>query len=766
MVLPGMLLAFILTLQAVAAAQPPAAGVNEPSNEAAEAPDAEATANEPSPGAPAGDEATADEQLPNSARAAFEQAVEEVAGRYVELSQRRQQLAAGNRFLRQQAESLPGAGPSAAASMLLKDIEWADRRVRQASLHLLGQNAQPVAAAARHADAQLAADAQRAVETWAALRSDVIQRRVETDRLRRLRAAVAEPAFLLNLDARWFWLSGLLAVGTLVGLVFHQQRHELRRILFGGARTTALYVALLAVLGLLAIGSVATFFYTSGGLSAGRLALSDPRVDVELLEPFRAEAEKLEPVVEELGQERAELLRRSDEAVAGVEVALRSSLPEGSPLPPSWADYRGELLGICEALAVLDAVPVALRLDREELETLRGEAAGHRTAIGALRWARQVIRGGLGLVVLALAGGGGLLLWRSARDERERVASVCPLCLGRDCLEPTGPAPGAAYEPEPLQPATGMVRCRNVISREPYQECDYQFAAIYQEMSKLCFPTMGVPQAGKTHWLAMLYWELSRGHYPERLRFEKLRTGGAENFDRIVEDILTARIGTAATQRDRIPHPVVFSCRDNDPLGRSELLVNIFDYSGEVTADMGVEDYRRRRALAAEGFFFFLDPTFPNEPQAKALADFREDLRVLRGLAGGDQLRTPIALCVSKIDLLAGQSYSLPGGGDAVEHFYSELGRVDPSGESFSWSVIRQRSRLTADLARVIWPGWEIERQIKDLFGGRYLFFPLTPVGLDGLGETDLSLRTISPFGLAQPLFWLLQMNGYPILDR
>ena len=63
-----------------------------------------------------------------------------------------------------------------------------------------------------------------------------------------------------------------------------------------------------------------------------------------------------------------------------------------------------------------------------------------------------------------------------------------------------------------------------------------------------------------------------------------------------------------------------------------------------------------------------------------------------------------------------------------------------------------------------LWPGWQIERQIDDLFGGRYAFFPLTPVGLDGRGEADLSLRTISPFGLLEPLLWLLQMTGHPVL--
>jgi hypothetical protein len=289
--------------------------------------------------------------------------------------------------------------------------------------------------------------------------------------------------------------------------------------------------------------------------------------------------------------------------------------------------------------------------------------------------------------------------------------------------------------------------------------------AVYRQMTKLCFPTLGIPQAGKKHWLAMLYWELNRGSYPSPVQFEKVKSQSSEDFDVIVEEILHSRIGTAATQRQRIPHPLVFNFRDRDRWGRSSMLVNIFDYSGEVTSDMGVEDYRRRRALDGDGFLFFLDPTYPSEPQAKALADFREDLRLIQGIPAGRHVRTPVALCVSKIDLLAGQGFALPDGGDAIGAFYEDLARIDPSGEGLTTAIIESRSRLVAQLRDTIWPGWQIERQIDDLFGGRYLFFPLTPVGLDGRGERDLSLRTISPFGLLEPMLWLLEMNGYPVLS-
>jgi hypothetical protein len=40
----------------------------------------------------------------------------------------------------------------------------------------------------------------------------------------------------------------------------------------------------------------------------------------------------------------------------------------------------------------------------------------------------------------------------------------------------------------------------------------------------------------------------------------------------------------------------------------------------------------------------------------------------------------------------------------------------------------------------------------------------LTPVGLEGARETDLSNRVISPVGILDPLLWLLHMNGYPVV--
>ena len=192
--------------------------------------------------------------------------------------------------------------------------------------------------------------------------------------------------------------------------------------------------------------------------------------------------------------------------------------------------------------------------------------------------------------------------------------------------------------------------------------------------------------------------------------------------------------------------------------------MNIFDYSGEVTQRMTLEDPQRRRMLDADGYIFFLDPTASSEEQAKELMDFSEDVQIVRKTKAGQTIRAPVALCVSKIDLLVNQAYADPGGGGEIGQFYDELARLD-EGNQISLEAIDARSDMIERLRDVIWPGWQIEQQVDQLFGGRFKFFPMTPVGLNELGETDLTNRTINPRWILEPLVWLLNMNGYPVLD-
>jgi hypothetical protein len=154
-----------------------------------------------------------------------------------------------------------------------------------------------------------------------------------------------------------------------------------------------------------------------------------------------------------------------------------------------------------------------------------------------------------------------------------------------------------------------------------------------------------------------------------------------------------------------------------------------------------------------QGVVLFLDPTLPFETLAKDLEKFRDLLRSLRQRVP----EVPVALCVNKIDLLVNQPY---GEGGNIDSFFS---RLDEIGETFSLDAINERSKLVAQLTDTIWPGWHIEREIDSLFGGRHLFFPMSQVRPDNIGETDLLKIRVNPFGVHEPIFWLLHMTGHSV---
>jgi hypothetical protein len=687
----------------------------------------------------------------------------ELAERYVADSVARLRLKAEIDLTARELRRGPGGSQGGSAEQRrIAEISQTPAPSREALLGALESGSDEVLKALRQASARLPRDVDPLQTAWQSIRREINRGQFLLFQVKGSLRVAGQAASLLSVDKRWFWLFGVIAVASLLVVVLHDRRHELRRMFNGGrARAMGLSKILAAALAVLTVLALTTF------------VLEDHIYEWLLTLGTTGEASPRQSLIQrnaDLAREVQELRTAKEKQESQLSGAGRGANPTNStanaphpaahtPMVSSATEFRREVAEIWTSLALLESLPRAIAADQAELKELRAELARNTAATLRYLRLRQAIRGGLGVVLLVLTAASGFLFWQGVEQRRRVVAETCPLCLGQECLEPE-PAAGARG------PGTvATVKCHNVVSRHPREECNYAFAAAYRSMQKLCFPTLGVPQAGKTHWLSMIYWELNRGNYPKAVQFEKAKSRTSEDFDILVEEILTSRIGTAATQRERIPRPLVFNFRDRDRWSRSNLLVNIFDYSGEVTADMGVDDYRRRRALEADGYFFFLDPTFPTEPQMKALNDFREDLRLVKGVKSGRSIRAPVALCVTKIDLLANQAYALPGGNDAIGRFYDQLARIDPSGESLRMGVLEARSRLTARLRETIWPGWQIERQVHDLFGGRYMFFPLTPVGLDGRGETDLSLRTISPFGLLEPLMWLLQMNGYPVLE-
>ena len=563
-----------------------------------------------------------------------------------------------------------------------------------------------------------------------------------------------QTALALGAEHRWFWLASLVAVAALLALFTVDRRHEVRRYLNGGrAKGLALGKVLLGLLALLGLLTTSLFFASDGILVDWLDRSPGTNAVARIADGATDDAAKTAELQTRQSAQRKEL----DALREKLEAEFRRVIPakRAAPLFDRWWSYweaatkrRAQLTSLEQCQARFDADLAAIKTDEAAITTARNATE---------KWRRQANRlcGFIGLALTSLVAFGGVMFARSVKSRTRKLADTCPLCLTEGSLEEAGNSDGGGQGL-----VEGMVRCKAVISESPFEECRFAFPSMFRPVPKVCFPTLGIPQAGKTHWLAMVYRELNKGNFPKEVEFAKIHSSSADDFERIVDDILVSKSKPGATQTHSIPRPLVFNFIDHDRLGRSNVLVNIFDYSGEVLRLMTLEDQQRKRAFTADGYFFFLDPTEPSDVQTQPLANFRQDVRTVKGLRAGQQIRCPVALCVPKIDLMPEEDYAR--GGNIVDKFYDDLRDI---GWGMDEATIKKRSDLMRRLRDDIWPGWEIERQIDDLFGGRYMFFPLTPVGLNELGEKDLSKRTIAPVGILHPLMWLLHMNGYPVLS-
>ena len=681
-----------------------------------------------------------------------------LARQYVEQTVETLELEAENRFRAAEAERL-AAQAGHGLPGVLQPLASLDTELRQSLTAVLEANNQPALTALENACERSRSRRQAIVERWQTVRAAQYDERLELFEIQANKQIAGQLASLLSVDNRWFWLCGLVAVLSLVFVAAHDRRHEMRRRLNGGrARAMGLSKVLAALALLLALVTLTTFIFGDRVyhwlLRAGTGAHASSRD--ELLAMNHAAADRQKAAIERRQKVDADYQRAWEH--------WQSREPGAAELPliAQWKQARSSLERLTVDLEVEAGVAEQLGADVKEVEQLRRDVAVNAEQRNAYHRRKQWIRGGLGVGLLGLATSGGVLFGRGVRRRQEKTSNTCPLCLGEGTFEAVNLSTRGVAPASPSgHVALDMVQCKNVISEHPYEECEFTFMSMYREIAKLCFPTLGIPQAGKTHWLAMVYRELNRGNYPDVVQFERIKSASSDEFDLVVDEILNKKMGPMATQVGRIPHPLVFNFLDRDRFGASNILVNIFDYSGEVIRSQTIEDRQRQRALDGDGFFFFLDPTEPSETQSQALAGFREDLRRIKGLKAGKQVHIPVALCVSKIDLMVDEPYADPNGGGVIDHFYRELGEI---GWGMDLKSIEARSRRMAQLRDTVWPGWQIERQIDDLFGGRFMFFPLTPVGLDGIGQRDLSRRTIAPVGLLDPLLWLLHMNGYPVL--
>jgi cell division protein FtsB len=592
---------------------------------------------------------------------------------------------------------------------------------------------------------------------WHDVRTEALKARTTLFEMKGNRHTVSQLAFLLSADNRWFWLASVIAVGSLVAAALLERRQEWRRVLNGGrARALGLSKLLSALLVFLIACTLVVFL--CGTWIYNHFLLAAAGQDTTPRQFQEQENARLADEVEQLRAKCAALEAEWRKSQSRWESQPDNGL--NADLRPQWIKLRNSLIRVHESLAVERTVSEKMQSDIKDLQALDQELTENAEAVAGYVSRKQWIECGLGVFLLSMVGTGAYFLDDFSRRRTKQTADTCPLCLGVGQLQAADIGIQIGIQTGASADEAEMVQCQN-------GNCDFAFMSLYRTMTKLCFPTLGHSGSGKTHWLAMTYRELNRGNYPAVVQFEKVKSSSSGEFDKIVDALLDKRVGPEATmtRSDALPHPLIFNFRDRDRLGRSSLLTNVFDYAGYVTTSTTLDDPRRRRALDADGYLFFLDPTEPSDIQAAALNRFREDVRIIKKVRAGRTLQAPVALVVSKIDLMVNRPYAARGGRDLLQRFYEQLNDIDPTGEQLTLKVIEARSRLMVRLRETIWPGWKVERSVNDLFGGRYMFFPQTPVGLDHLGQQDLSQRMITPFAILEPLLWLLHMNGYPVLD-
>jgi hypothetical protein len=186
------------------------------------------------------------------------------------------------------------------------------------------------------------------------------------------------------------------------------------------------------------------------------------------------------------------------------------------------------------------------------------------------------------------------------------------------------------------------------------------------------------------------------------------------------------------------------------------------------------KDVLRRRALNMDGFLLFLDPAQVDErshtgqrirAQIDAVRRFNDELRRERGLGAGDTLQVPVAVCISKLDLLT----TMNPMENRARKWVAELRKT--FADRATLATVHKRSELCERVLSVMFPGWDVQRSLAETFGGRYLFFPVAPVGLEDevLGKNDPNRGEIvcssDPFGVIEPVLWLLHMHGYCVFD-
>ncbi|AXX32186.1 hypothetical protein KCV87_31590 [Actinosynnema pretiosum subsp. pretiosum] len=283
---------------------------------------------------------------------------------------------------------------------------------------------------------------------------------------------------------------------------------------------------------------------------------------------------------------------------------------------------------------------------------------------------------------------------------------------------------------------------------------------------------IGSSDSGKSTWVGVLVHEFQRGDVSTRFSGMSLDLLGESSRTRYTRDFSVPLfeegrpVSPTATALRNAPEPLMFSLRFQrrrrfGPDRVAPVVTVFYDTAGEDVARAQAMDQLISYLEAAEGIILLLDPVqmprVREEVGSTAKTGFTDQLHVVNRLgellrergsrSSAKRLRTPLAIALTKVDLLRAMfrpesPLRQPSRHDGV---YDEQDSRDVHEEVRGW------------LDR--WYDPAFDRTVANLFQD-YRYFGLSALGAAPVSGTELAPSGVHPYRLEDPMLWLLARFG------
>lgn len=302
----------------------------------------------------------------------------------------------------------------------------------------------------------------------------------------------------------------------------------------------------------------------------------------------------------------------------------------------------------------------------------------------------------------------------------------------------------------------------------------------------------GRPTAGKSTMLAALLSSVQQGRTPDQLGILSIDHGGpAGRWENRIETYRSNQVPPRDQDTARLLEPFVLDVRHGSWLRRLDYHLAVSDTAGELlTMVKGATDPQRRRCIQQTFMVVVVDPVgekmgerpmLRTEPTQDLHPLFSDEKRIAdEGLFDS---HPPVAFVLSKLDLLFAATEDHPQQRQFVEYFYRRLEEIDAKYDYYycrrraispcddyyvSLALMEERSSATLEFVEHLWPQWSAARQLRKIFADRFLWFPISSIGLkhEELNLPGLQHRSLDPYGLGEPFVWGLHRTGFEHLSH